>query len=275
LPRLPKPRARRKKYDAFSQDHPHLTRMRGKCTRISPHLLPPGSRILGLMPGPGDAVPGSAGLFRACYRYRWHAGPPRDKTARLGQMGGLRYHMLVHRLDRGGGRSCRFSNLGVHLHPRPFPVSSRCPSDCPGGLVTGCWCRRQPVGAGHLFQARAECFRRLALAAHRRTWKDCISVCCFKPVQVIYWFERLPAAGTGEACRSLHPAEVKAQARRYPRVCGVLTGWMTGWRPVTLVAGVILYSVHALHAARDTALKSRAGRSALSGQPDLKRMSSG
>src|SRR5512135_1967338 len=45
------------KYDAFSQDHPHLARMRGKVYAHLTRLLPPGSRILELNAGTGaDAV---------------------------------------------------------------------------------------------------------------------------------------------------------------------------------------------------------------------------
>src|SRR5512140_3072778 len=45
------------KYDAFSQDHPHLTRMRGKVyAHITRHLAP-GARLLELNAGTGtDAV---------------------------------------------------------------------------------------------------------------------------------------------------------------------------------------------------------------------------
>ena len=45
------------KYDAFAEDHPHLTRMRGKVYAHVARLLPPGSRILELNAGTGtDAV---------------------------------------------------------------------------------------------------------------------------------------------------------------------------------------------------------------------------
>ena len=45
------------KYDAFAEDHPHLTRMRGKVYDHISRVLPPPARILELNAGTGtDAV---------------------------------------------------------------------------------------------------------------------------------------------------------------------------------------------------------------------------
>src|SRR6266851_5402172 len=90
------------KYDAFAEDHPHLTRMRGKVYAAFERFVAPGARVLELNAGTGtDAVH----LARRGYRVHATDIAPgmlariRDKVA----AGGLG--------DRVSVQSCSFLEL--------------------------------------------------------------------------------------------------------------------------------------------------------------------
>ncbi|MBP1693210.1 MAG: putative SAM-dependent methyltransferase, partial [Chloroflexi bacterium] len=132
------------KYDAFADDHPHLTRMRSKVYAHIAKLLPAGSRLLELNAGTGtDAI------HLAQMGYEVHAtdiapgmlSRLRDKVDRLG----LDKQISVQECSftelgqiRGAPYDAVFSNLGgLNCIPDLSPVIRDLPFVLhPDGLVT-------------------------------------------------------------------------------------------------------------------------------------------
>jgi len=142
------------KYDAFAQDHPHLTRMRGKVYAHLERFLQPGARILELNAGSGvDAV------HLASQGYSVQAtdvapGMLARLQAKVEQSGlGERIHVQnCSYLDldqvQAGPFDSIFSDMGgLNCIPELTPVIRALPRLLkPGGL--GADATRLPVGVG-------------------------------------------------------------------------------------------------------------------------------
>ncbi len=222
-------------YDAFSEDHPHLSRMRGKVYDHLARYLPAGSRILELNAGTGtDAVQ------MAQRGYAVHAtdiapgmlARLQDKVERLG-LG-----------DRVTCQSCSFTNLeGVRGGPYDAVFSDlgglNCIADLrpiiaslplvlrPGGLVT--WVLMPPICLWELAtvftgQGRAA-LRRLARGGTRAHLEGLyFNVYYFPPRQVIDWFGEDYDIVALEGLSVITPtAESKNLARRFPRLYRALS----------------------------------------------------
>ena len=225
------------KYDAFSQDHLHLTRMRGKVYAHISRLLAPGSRILELNAGTGtDAVE----LARRGYFV--HA---------IDIAGGMlnRLHEKITRLELGDRitvQQCSFTDLanvqggpydavfsdlgGLNCVPDLSAVIHSLPRVLrPGGLVT--WVLMPPVCLWELatfFTGQGRlAFRRLSPGGTRAHLEGLyFNVYYFKPEQVIAWFGRDYQLFGLEGLSVLTPtAESKNLARRFPRIYRVLS-WL-------------------------------------------------
>lgn len=225
------------KYDAFSQDHPHLTRMRGKVYDHIARLLPPGSRILELNAGTGtDAV-------RLAQRgYFVHAtdiaggmlARLREKVDRLG----LGERVTVQECSftdlasvQGGSFDAVFSDLGgLNCIPDLRPVIDSLPRVVrPGGLIT--WVLMPPIclwELATLFTGQGRlALRRLSRAGTRAHLEGLyFDVYYFTPRQVIGWFGKEYDFLALEGLSVITPtAESKNLARRFPRLYQALS-WL-------------------------------------------------
>lgn len=225
------------KYDAFSMDHPHLTRMRGKVYDHIARLLPPGSHILELNAGTGtDAVE----LARRGYFV--HATDIAN-----GMLDRLREK--VDRLDlseRVTVQVCSFTEL-ENIQIRPFdavfsdlgglncipdlrPVILSLPGLIrTGGLIT--WVLMPPVclwELATLFTGNGRfAFRRLPHGGVRAHLEGLhFDVFYYTPSQVITWFGGEYDLLALEGLSVITPtAESKNLARRFPRVYRTLS-WL-------------------------------------------------
>ncbi len=225
------------KYDQFGDDHPHLTRMRGKVYAHLTRFLPPGARILELNAGTGvDAV------YLAQQGFRVHAtdiAPGmmqrlQDKVGRLG----LSDRVTVQdcsftELDRvqGGPFDAVFSDLGgLNCIPDLRPVIQSLPKVLrANGLVTWvlmpriCLWELSLIATG---QARLA-LRRLSPHGTRAHVEGLyFTVYYFTPAEVIAAFgdsyQRLALEGLSVITPT---AESKNLAKRLPRLYRALS-WL-------------------------------------------------
>ncbi len=187
------------KYDSFADDHPHLTRMRGKVYSHISRLLPQGSRILELNAGTGvDAV---ALAQRGYYVHATDIAPGmlerlQDKVSGLGLESRITFQQCSF-TDlsnvQGAPYDAVFSDLGgLNCIPDLTPVIKDLPQILkPGGLVV--WVLMPPVCLWEL----AEIFRGNFRLAFRRLSKNGVrshleglyfNVYYFTPRKVIEWF---------------------------------------------------------------------------------------
>jgi len=225
------------KYDAFAEDHPHLTRMREKVYEHLGRFLPAGSSILELNAGSGtDAV------ALAERGYRVHATDiapgmlvrAREKAQRLGLEGQITVQecsfLELEQVQRGPFDAV-FSDLGgLNCVPDLMPVIQSLPHLLrPGGLVT--WVLMPRIclwELGTVFSGQGrQAFRRLGRGGTRAHLEGLyFQIYYFDPGQVVNWF------GPGFECLSIEglsvltpTAESKNLARRHPRIYRVLS-WL-------------------------------------------------
>lgn len=225
------------KYDAFSQDHPHLARIRGKVYAHITRLLPPGSRILELNAGTGtDAVAlAQRGYFvHATDIAGGMLDRLREKVVRLDLAGRITVQECSFtELDQveGGPFHAVFSDLGgLNCIPNLTPVISMLPRVLhPGGLVT--WVLMPPVCLWELAtvftgQGR-QAFRRLSKHGTRAHLEGLyFDVYYFAPRQVELWFGKEYKRVALEGLSVITPtAESKNLARGFPRVYRALS-WL-------------------------------------------------
>ena len=218
------------KYDAFAQDHPHLTRMRNKVYAHLERFVPRGARLLELNAGTGiDAVE----LARRGYHIHATDVAPgmlqrvRDKAQDLD----LKHLITVQecsftRLDEihGAPFDAVFSNLGgLNCIPDLSPIIRQLPAVLkPGGLIT--WVLMPPICLwefAELFRGHPRlAFRRFARNGTRTHLEGLyFTVYYFTPAQVIDWFGPAYECLAIEGLSVLTPtAESKNFAKRYPRL---------------------------------------------------------
>ena len=223
------------KYDAFAEDHPHLTRLREKVyAHVSRHV-PPGSRVLELNAGTGiDAV------ALAQRGYRVHAtdispgmlARAREKVAHLG----LGERVSVQECSftdlsqiEGGPFDAVLSDLGgLNCVPDLSPVIAQLPQVLrPGGIVA--WVLMPPVCLWEL----AEVFRGNFRLAFRRLSRNgarshleglYFNVYYFSPRRVLDWFGKDYTCLELEGLSVITPtAESKNLAKSFPRLYAALT----------------------------------------------------
>lgn len=223
------------KYDAFAEDHPHLTRMRNKVYAHVARFLPPGSRILELNAGTGtDAVQ----LARAGYRVHATDIAP-GMLARLEDK--IKHCHLEERITfqecsftdliavQGAPFDAVFSDLGgLNCLPDLSAVIDELPSVLrPGGLVT--WVLMPPFclwELGTLFTGQAHlALRRLKRGGTRAHLEGLyFDVYYFAPRKVIDWFGEGYALLALEGLSVITPtAESKHFALRFPRLYRILS----------------------------------------------------
>ena len=225
------------KYDAFAEDHPHLTRMRNKVYAHLERFAPKGARILELNCGTGtDAVE----LTRRGYRVHATDNAPgmlarlHDKIVRfdLSDQISLQQCSFME-LDqiRGAPYDVVFSNLGgLNCIPNLSPIIEQLPRVLrPNGLVT--WTLMPPICLWEL----AEIYRGNVRLAFRRFSPNgtrahleglYFQVYYFKPQQVLRWF------GDGYDCLAMEglsvltpTAEGKKFVSQHPRLYRALS-WL-------------------------------------------------
>lgn len=222
------------KYDAFAEDHPHLTRIREKVyAHVSRHI-PPGSRILELNAGTGiDAV---ALAQRGFYVHATDIAPGmlsriREKVAQLelGERVSVQECSFTN-LNRIAGApfDVVFSNLGgLNCIPDLSPVIAQLPHILRlGGIVT--WTLMPPVCLWEL----AEIFRGNFRLAFRRLSRNgarshleglYFNVYYYPPRRVLEWFGPDYARLELEGLSVVTPtAESKNLAKRFPRLYNLL-----------------------------------------------------
>lgn len=225
------------KYDAFSQDHPHLTRMREKVYAHVARLLPPGSRILELNAGTGtDAV----SLARQGYFVHATdiAGGMLDRLREKVEQQDLSERITVQACSftdlvqiQGGPFDAVFSDLGgLNCVPELSPIIDSLPLVLrPGGLVI--WVLMPPICLWELItlftgQGR-QAFRRLSkngTQAHLEGFY--FPVYYFTPEQVMQWFGLGYRMLALEGLSVITPtAESKNLARRFPGLYRALS-WL-------------------------------------------------
>jgi len=218
------------KYDAFAEDHPHLTRLRAK---VYAHLqchVPPGSRILELNAGTGtDAA------YLAQAGYSVHAtdiapgmlARAREKAAQLGLSDRLTVqHCSFTDLGQigGGPFDAVFSNLGwLNCAPDLAPIVQQLPRVLkPGGVVV--WVLMPPVCLWELatvFSGQGRwAFRRLARRGARAHLEGLhFTVYYFDQQTVIRSFGEAYQLLALEGLSVITPtAESKNLAKRFPRL---------------------------------------------------------
>jgi len=225
------------KYDAFAQDHPHLTRMRGKVYAHLERFLQPGARILELNAGSGvDAV------HLASQGYSVQAtdvapGMLARLQAKVEQSGlGERIHVQnCSYLDldqvQAGPFDSIFSDMGgLNCIPELTPVIRALPRLLkPGGLVTWvlmprvCLWELAEVFRGH-WRLAFRRFSRNGTRSHLEGYH--FNVYYFSPSQVAAWFGPDYQVLSLEGLSVITPtAESKNIARNFPRVYGALA-WL-------------------------------------------------
>lgn len=221
------------KYDAFAEDHPHLTRLREKVYAHVCRHVPPGSRILEMNAGTGlDAVALAQRGYHVCASdiSPGMLARARQKVERLG----LQEQVEVWERSftdlagvEGKPFDAVFSNLGgLNCIPDLRPVIAQLPHILrPAGTVT--WVLMPPVCLWEL----AEIFRGNFRLAFRRLsgWTRShleglyFNVYYFPPRRVTAWFGRGFARLDLEGLSVLTPtAESKAFAKRFPRLYAAL-----------------------------------------------------
>lgn len=217
------------KYDAFAEDHPHLTRMREKVYSHVARLIPRGSRILELNAGTGtDALQLAQ---RGYYIHATDIAPGmlarlRDKVQNLK----IQEHVTWEQrsflsLDDLPGLpfDAVFSDLGgLNCVPDLSPIIRQLPNVLrPGGIVTWvlmpriCLWEWLEVFRGNLRLA----FRRLRVGGVLTTLEGLhFDVFYFSPRQVIRWFGQDYELLGLEGLSVITPtAESKNLAKRFPR----------------------------------------------------------
>lgn len=225
------------KYDAFSQNHPHLTRMRGKVYAHLARLLPPGAHILELNAGTGtDAVQ----LARQGYFVHATdiAGGMLDRVREKIDQLSLGERVTVQECSftnlfriEGGPFDAVFSNLGgLNCIPDLLPVIRCLPQVLrPGGLVT--WVLMPPICLWELatfFTGQGRlAFRRLSHHGTRAHLEGLyFDIYYFIPRQVIAWFGDEYDLLALEGLSVITPtAESKNLALRFPRIYRALS-WL-------------------------------------------------
>ena len=187
------------KYDAFAEDHPHLTRMRGKVYNHLGRFLPPGARILELNAGSGvdavqlakqgfsvhatDIAPGMLARFQ-------------EKIDQAGLKGRISIQECsFNELEKvqSGPFDAIFSDMGgLNCIPDLSPVIAGLPALLrPGGTIT--WVLMPPVCLWEM----AEIFRGHPKLAFRRLSRSgtyshleglYFKVFYFSPQRVLNWF---------------------------------------------------------------------------------------
>jgi ubiquinone/menaquinone biosynthesis C-methylase UbiE len=223
------------KYDSFSEDHPHLSRMRSKVYTHVARWLPPGSRILELNAGTGiDAV------ALAQRGYKVHATDiARGMLERLaGKIDRLNLGDRITLQEcsftnlagmQGGPYDALFSDLGgLNCIPDLTPVIETIPGVLrPGGVVT--WVLMPPVclwELGMIFTGQVRlALRRFARHGTRSHLEGLyFNVYYFTPRQVIKWFGDDYDFLALEGLSVITPtAESKNLARRFPRLYNTLS----------------------------------------------------
>lgn len=218
------------KYDAFAEDHPHLTRLRNKVYAHATRYLPQGARILELNAGTGtDAV---ALAQRGYHVHAVDIAPGmlerlRDKVERFGLHEQVTFQQLSFtELDkvRGAPFEAVFSNLGgLNCIPDLSPVIQQLPAVLrPGGLVT--WTLMPPVclwEMAEIFRGNPRlAFRRFSRSGTRAHLEGLnFTVYYFSTQKVLRWFGDDYECLAIEGLSVLTPtAESKNFAKRYPRL---------------------------------------------------------
>jgi ubiquinone/menaquinone biosynthesis C-methylase UbiE len=222
------------KYDAFAEDHPHLTRLREKVyAHVSRHV-PTGSRILELNAGTGiDAV---ALAQRGYHVHATDISPGMLARAREKvEQSGLEEQVSVQEcsftdLDHieGAPFDAVFSDLGgLNCIPDLSPVIEQLSKVLrPGGTVTWvlmpsvCLWEMAEVFRGNFRLA----FRRLSRKGARSHLEGLyFNVYYFPPRRVVDWFGNGYTKLELEGLSVITPtAESKNLARRFPRLYGLL-----------------------------------------------------
>ncbi|MDQ2691165.1 MAG: class I SAM-dependent methyltransferase [Chloroflexota bacterium] len=225
------------KYDAFADDHPHLTRMRNKVYAHVMHHVQPGARILEINAGTGtDAVQ----LAQRGYVVHATDIAPgmlarlRDKVETLNLHEQVTFEQRSFlSLEKIGGPSfdAVFSDLGgLNCIPDLTPVIRQLPAILkPGGSVT--WVLMPPICLWEM----AEVFRGNLSVAFRRFGRGRVGanleglkfdVYYFSPRQVIRWFGNHFELRALEGLSVITPtAESKNFAKWHPRLYRVLS-WL-------------------------------------------------
>jgi ubiquinone/menaquinone biosynthesis C-methylase UbiE len=218
------------KYDAFAEDHPHLTRLRNKVYAHATHYIPQGARILELNCGTGtDAVE------LARHGYHVHAtdiAPGMlDRLRHKVEQFDVRQRVTYQQLSfselnkvRGAPFDAVFSNLGgLNCIPDLSPVIQQLPNVLrPNGLVT--WALMPPVclwEMAEIFRGRIrQAFRRFSHTGTRAALEGLdFTVYYFTPQQVLEWFGDDYQCLAMEGLSVITPtAESKNFAKLYPRL---------------------------------------------------------
>jgi len=218
------------KYDAFAEDHPHLTRMRSKVYAHIEKWIPPASRILELNAGTGtDAVR----LARSGYHIHAIDIAPGmlEKLDDKVEQFELRERVTFQQLSftevekaHGAPFDAVFSNLGgMNCIPDLSPVIEQLPKILrPNGLVN--WVLMPPVCLWEM----AEIFRghpRLALRRFARNGTRAhleglhFTVHYFTPRKVLEWFGHEYDCVAIEGLSVITPtAEGKKFVQQFPRL---------------------------------------------------------
>ena len=223
------------KYDSFSEDHPHLARLRGKVYAHIARWLPAGSRILEL-----NAGTGSDAVALAQSGYTVHATDiAHGMLERLA--GKIERLKLEDRItlqecsftDLAGMQGCPYDALfsdlgGLNCIPDLTPVIQAIPNVLrPGGVVT--WVLMPPVclwELGTIFTGQVRLalrrFARHGTLSHLEGLY--FKVYYFTPRQVIDWFGPNYDFLALEGLSVITPtAESKNLAHRFPRLYGTLS----------------------------------------------------
>jgi ubiquinone/menaquinone biosynthesis C-methylase UbiE len=225
------------KYDAFAEDHPHLTRMRNKVYAHLGRFLLPGARILELNAGSGvdavhlaqqgyfvhatDVAPGMLARFS-------------EKVDRLG----LQERLTIQTCSftelekvQAGPFDAVFSDMGgLNCIPDLSPVIQNIPKILsPGGLVT--WVLMPSVclwEMAEIFRLHPKlAFRRFSHAGTRSHLEGLyFNVYYFPPKQTLAWFGKDYQFLSLEGLSVITPtAESKNLAKRFPRIYSALA-WL-------------------------------------------------
>ena len=225
------------KYDAFAQDHPHLTRMRSKVYAHVAQYVPQGARILELNAGTGtDAIQ----LAQRGYRVHATDVAPGMLDRLHGKVQEAHLEERVTAEQRsflslddvpGAPFDAVFSDLGgLNCVPDLSPVIAQLPKVLrPGGIVTWvimphvCLWEMAEVFRGHFRLA----FRRFARGAVRANLEGLhFDVYYFSPRQVLDWFGPDYELLALEGLSVLTPtAESRSFATTFPRLYGLLA-WL-------------------------------------------------
>jgi ubiquinone/menaquinone biosynthesis C-methylase UbiE len=225
------------KYDAFAEDHPHLTRMRNKVYAHVERFIPKGARILELNAGTGtDAVE----LARRGYRVHATDIAPgmlerlNEKIVQYDLSGKITHQQCSFTeisSVNGAPFDAVFSDLGgLNCVPDLSPIIAQLPQVLrPNATIT--WVLMPPVCLWEM----AEIFRGQPRLAFRRFARHGIrshleglyfTVYYFTPKKVLRWFGDEFDCLAIEGLSVLTPtAEARNFAKRYPRLYRTLS-WL-------------------------------------------------